>query len=174
MIGPTPPGNRRHRLGALRDAGEVDVPDQPDAPVVLLDRVDPDVDDDRALADHVAGDQSGHAGGDHEHIGSERVLDESLRVGGVLVAGDHGGVAGQAENRGRLADIRSAADQDQVEPVVRALGIPPALDHVTVEHVERGGRRRWHEPGRAERQQPRILGVLRLDVLERRQRSEDP
>ena len=105
VIGPTPPGTGETASAIGSTDGGVDVADQAHRPVVLVDGVDPDVDDDRALADEVAADQPGHADGDDEDVGRQRVLGQAPGVKRVPVRRDDGGVALQPEDRRRLADV---------------------------------------------------------------------
>jgi hypothetical protein len=90
------------------------------------------------------------------------------------VCGDDGRVALQAQDRRGLADVVGAADEHEVHAVVGDLGIAAHRAGVRVEHVERRGGRRRDEARHAERQQPGVRRVQRLDVLQHRERVEDP
>ena len=118
VIGPTPPGTGETASTSGSTDSVSTSPTSCVEPSGPRHRVDADVDHDRALADEPARDQPGHARGDDEQVGHPRVLREPARVRGVLVRRDDGRVAGEAEDRRRLADVRRPADDDEVEPVV--------------------------------------------------------
>ena len=79
----------------------------------------------------------------------------------------------EPEPHGRLADVVRAPDENELEPVVEHARPPAALLDVPVEEVEGRRRRGGRESRLAERQQPGVLRVERLDVLQRVERAVD-
>src|SRR5262245_55052180 len=83
------------------------------------------------------------------------------------MAGDDGRAAGEAEPGRGLPRVARASHEDEVDAVVERRRVAPAPLHVAVEEPEdaRGCRRRVARL--AEREQAGVLGMNRLDVLQR-------
>ena len=149
--------HRRDRRGHGAGRLEVDVADE-----LVADHVDPDVDDDRTRAQHLAGDQARDAGG-HDH--DLRVPGVAGEVAVLRVADRDRGVLAEQQERGRLADdVRAPDDHD---PLARE------RDVRTLQDLDRGVGGRRQEPVVAEAEQAGVARVDAVDVLGRIERVDD-
>ena len=130
VTGPTPPGT-----GVIAEATgarglEVDVADE-----LVADDVDADVDDDRARAQHLPGDEARDAGGHDHDLGARGCARARSTV--LRVADRDGRVLAQQQQGGGLADDVRAADDDDAPARER--------DARALEDLDRGVRGRRQE-----------------------------
>ena len=129
------------------------------------DGVDPHVDGDDAVLDHVPGYEVGHTGGHDEDVRLPGEVRQHPGVGGVLVAGHDGRIATQGEPQSELPDVVRAAHDDDRLPVEERGWVAPDVLAVPVEQVEASRGRGRDEMWKALGEETGIDGVDRLDVL---------
>ena len=152
VSGPTPPGTGVIAEATFSARPEVDVADD-----LAVDDVDPDVDDDRAGLEHVAGHEPRLAGGDDHDVrpadlaaARSRVFEwQTVTVASSLVSMNASGMP-------------TTGDRPMTTASAPRSSTPGAMDH-----LQRGMGRRGHEALVAEAEQAGVQRVDAVDVLER-------
>jgi len=133
---------------------EIDVADGFFCAIGRCDTVNADVDDDRAFADVLGGDQIGLANGDDEHLGA---LSVTLQIfGGDVAEGDGGHLLGEEQGDGLAGDFRCADD----DGLRAAQGMAGGLDQLDDSAGGAGG-----DEGVAVNDVADVGGVDAFDIL---------
>ena len=164
VIGPTPPGTGATYPATSRTSGATSPTSPPEV------RVMPTSTHRGARPDQVRGDQAGHAGRRHDHVGAAQVAGE---VTGAGVAQRHRGVLGTPgqQQPERPPDGDAATDDHDVRPGQLDVVAPQQRDDAA-----RGARQRaglaQHQPAEVRRVQPvGVLGRVHPGQSARRRRA---